>query len=419
MLAAVVVVLVMGAGAGGWCAASAFQSPAQREADAAAPSPGAVTVPVVTETLEETASARGTVRRVSSETVALPAGAGTTVVTAATTPAGAVVEAGQVLSELNGRPLIAMPGQFAYYRDLTPGDAGPDVVQLQSALVAAGYPLRADGAFGPATERAVRALYRHLGYSVLEEEEVVEEERAVQKDAEREDVQGVEPDTDADPPASEGATTDDEAPTAAVTSTGTATATATSTATATATRRLTVPAAELTAVASLPAVAASVAGVGTVAGTERATIALSSGELVAEVEVAASLAMRLAQDTPATVDRDDGTQVPCEIVVVPDLAEDATTALVQVRPAQGYSDDWLGAVVVAVFVLQEVSEESLVVPTGAVVPGGNDLSQVLVQQQDGSFRAVPVTELGTLGGRTAVAPVQPDALTTGDLVKVA
>lgn len=43
-------------------------------------------------------------------------------------------------------------------RTLTQGDAGPEVYQLQRLLAARGYPVEADGRFGPQTLRAVRAF---------------------------------------------------------------------------------------------------------------------------------------------------------------------------------------------------------------------------------------------------------------------
>ena len=47
---------------------------------------------------------------------------------------------------------------------LKPGDTGSEVVQLQKALVAAGYPLgKADGAYGDATTNAVKAFQSDNG----------------------------------------------------------------------------------------------------------------------------------------------------------------------------------------------------------------------------------------------------------------
>src|SRR5262249_47508406 len=51
------------------------------------------------------------------------------------------------------------------YRDLVDGDVGPDVTQLQRALLSLGYdPGPVDGVYGAATGAAVAALYDARGY---------------------------------------------------------------------------------------------------------------------------------------------------------------------------------------------------------------------------------------------------------------
>ena len=53
------------------------------------------------------------------------------------------------------------------WRDLTPGETGPDVTELQQALASLGYYDDGDtaGYYGPATEYAVTLYYEHLGYT--------------------------------------------------------------------------------------------------------------------------------------------------------------------------------------------------------------------------------------------------------------
>jgi len=53
------------------------------------------------------------------------------------------------------------------WRDLTPGESGPDVAELQNALASLGYYDGGDtaGYFGSATEDAVALYYEHLGYT--------------------------------------------------------------------------------------------------------------------------------------------------------------------------------------------------------------------------------------------------------------
>jgi peptidoglycan hydrolase-like protein with peptidoglycan-binding domain len=53
------------------------------------------------------------------------------------------------------------------WRDLTPGESGPDVTELQRALASLGYYGGGDtpGYFGGATQYAVSLYYEHLGYT--------------------------------------------------------------------------------------------------------------------------------------------------------------------------------------------------------------------------------------------------------------
>jgi hypothetical protein len=166
-----VAVLLAGlAGAGvALAAASQIQSPEQAAADTRAPSPSVITATVERTVLGETVTAQGTVT--AGRTVAIagggPAPAGEVpVVTAIPLHVGEAVYPGQVLVQVCGQPLIALPGKLPAYRNLVPGDTGPDVLQLQQALGDLGYSISdVPGTFGDSTEAAVAALYAHLGYS--------------------------------------------------------------------------------------------------------------------------------------------------------------------------------------------------------------------------------------------------------------
>jgi len=83
------------------------------------------------------------------------------------TAAGDPVASGQQLAEIDGQPLFALAGPVPAWRDLMPGDSGPDVTELQKALAALGYYGGGDtpGSFGPATQYAVDLYYEHLGYT--------------------------------------------------------------------------------------------------------------------------------------------------------------------------------------------------------------------------------------------------------------
>nr|BFE72343.1 hypothetical protein GCM10020092_056440 [Actinoplanes digitatis] len=78
------------------------------------------------------------------------------------------MRAGDVVIEVSGRPVVALPGVLSTYRDLKPGDDGKDVAQLQRALGRLGlyHDGDDDGHFGAATKSAVRRFYARTGYDV-------------------------------------------------------------------------------------------------------------------------------------------------------------------------------------------------------------------------------------------------------------
>lgn len=80
--------------------------------------------------------------------------------------AGDIVYGGQALYEVDGRPVIAVPGARPFWRDLADGMTnGPDVHQLEQFLAAIGYGanLTVDERFTSATTTAVKAWQRSLG----------------------------------------------------------------------------------------------------------------------------------------------------------------------------------------------------------------------------------------------------------------
>lgn len=84
--------------------------------------------------------------------------------------AGDVIEAGDVVMEIDGEPVIALAGDVPPYRDLAdlPDDmTGDDVLQLEENLAEFGladtFDVTVDGEFTSATEDAVEALQEWLG----------------------------------------------------------------------------------------------------------------------------------------------------------------------------------------------------------------------------------------------------------------
>jgi peptidoglycan hydrolase-like protein with peptidoglycan-binding domain len=81
---------------------------------------------------------------------------------------GQDVREGQVLYQVDGSPVVLLYGQVPTYRNLSEGMSGPDVAELNSALIALGY---APGGqlrghldyFGPVTAVALDRLQSRLG----------------------------------------------------------------------------------------------------------------------------------------------------------------------------------------------------------------------------------------------------------------
>ena len=166
-----VVLVAVLAGAVGWFAGSRIVSPSEAAARAQPPAPSLITAPVERKVLSDDYITRGSV--FSTQTIGVgpaiiaDAPGGRSVVTRGPVSAGDRVSSGQVVLEVSGRPVIALPGTLPAYRDLVVGESGPDVAQAQKALAGLGISTAPDalGSFGDGTSRGFAALYRRLRYS--------------------------------------------------------------------------------------------------------------------------------------------------------------------------------------------------------------------------------------------------------------
>jgi len=164
-----VVALAVSFALGGVVAAAFIKSPAQQAAETQPPPRTVLSAPVVRQVVRNTLVLRGSVSAASTYQVTPTSaqGAQQLVVTAAPKAAGSLIRAGDVMAEVSGRPVIALPGMQPAYRDLTVGAKGRDVAQLQSALAGLGFPSGDNpGSFGSGTAGAVARLYRRLAYPV-------------------------------------------------------------------------------------------------------------------------------------------------------------------------------------------------------------------------------------------------------------
>ena len=174
---------------GGLIGSSFVKSPQQVAADTAAPPPTATTAKVVSQVLTSSVEMRGVVYPATQydvypsapESDAGASGAGTPAggsaagggssgvvyISRLDVAAGRTISNGERLAEIDGEPLFALAGHVPAWRDITPGESGPDVAELQRALGSLGYYQGGDtpGFFGTATQDAVSLYYEHLGYT--------------------------------------------------------------------------------------------------------------------------------------------------------------------------------------------------------------------------------------------------------------
>ncbi|HXC80256.1 MAG TPA: peptidoglycan-binding protein, partial [Trebonia sp.] len=170
---------------GGLIGASFVKSPQQLAADTAAPPPAVTTALVVSQILTASVEMRGTVYPATQYDVyatapssssggasagggASSGGGGSAVyISKLDVAAGDTIISGKQLAEIDGQPMFALTGPVPAWRDLAPGETGPDVTELQQALGSLGYYDEGDmpGYYGAATEYAVTLYYEHLGYT--------------------------------------------------------------------------------------------------------------------------------------------------------------------------------------------------------------------------------------------------------------
>jgi hypothetical protein len=108
---------------------------------------------VQTRTLQDTVPLTGTLARKQIRNVTAGSAG---LVSAVTTTDGSTAHTGQTLFSLNGRPAIAETGTVPFFRSLTLGDQGQDVLQLKKILAAAGdYPGPINDYFNQQTQFAL------------------------------------------------------------------------------------------------------------------------------------------------------------------------------------------------------------------------------------------------------------------------
>jgi len=165
ILALVAVVAVLSA-AVGWYGGQRIKSPAEVAAETEPPPASLITVPVEERSLTTSVVIRGQVEfEDAAEIPVNPSPTGATIITQVHKAPGDDLNEGDAVIEVAGRPLFVMEGELPVFRSLGPGVEGPDVQQLEEALVRLGYsPGAVDEVYDNGTEEAVVAFYRAAGY---------------------------------------------------------------------------------------------------------------------------------------------------------------------------------------------------------------------------------------------------------------
>jgi len=153
-----------------WIAGANILSPAEAAARTAPPTPSPILVPVEKRVLTSDVVTRGTARFGSPQSISLAPSTlktGPGIITMVP-ERGAALDEGDVLMLASGRPVFVIQGEIPVYRDIIPGNAGDDVLQLEAALKRLGFnPGQVDGTYDESTSEAVADWYSSAGFDAF------------------------------------------------------------------------------------------------------------------------------------------------------------------------------------------------------------------------------------------------------------
>ncbi|WP_286346399.1 peptidoglycan-binding domain-containing protein [Frondihabitans sucicola] len=279
--------------------------------------------------------------------------------------------------------MFAIPGAFAFYRDLEQGISGPDVRQLQLGLTSAGLRVTTDGVFGESTEAAVAALYGRSGYSVPRGEGPSSGDETLQSPS-----------------------NDEVASVPAPPSTPTAPSV------------IRLPRAELTVMSTSSAHVVSVPEVGSPI-LDSTLAVVEHGPMAAVAGVPAEVGSAIREGMKGSLSIGGGRRPVTVTAVIPNKGEAETSTRIELAGSTGeLSESESGHEALLELEVEVVDRDSLLVPTVAVISGGSGSARVQKQTRQGSFVSIPVTEIGQLDGRSAVTATGREKLAPGDHVKV-
>lgn len=369
-----------------WLAATAFQSSAQRDANAQPPEPEPLFVEVNRGDLTDAITLQASAARDDTRQLPVPLTQAASVVTASGVLAGQNLENGSVVFWINGAPVFALEGEFPLYRDLFEGDAGPDVAMIQSALLAMGYPILADGVFGAETISSIRQLYQSVGATAP----MVEKPSEVPNNSGR--AEG-ESQTPADQPVS-----------------------------SVPVKVTYVPASSFMVAPGLPAQVSEVPNVGATLNSETAFLKVSSDRAVLSADVSGDVAHRISVGLTGTATFGDET-VPVAVSSVgvsvssdPGATEVARSVVGLEVEGSTIPPDWFGDHQILVSLnLSEPIIDSVLVPVRAIATDVTGQETVVMQQSDSTLLQVDVETIACLGGMCAITD---GAVGPGSLLRI-
>ena len=165
---AVTVAAAAVAAGGGWLAGRNVKSPDQAALESEPPPASLITVSVELAELTADVITRADVGYDEPASLRLAGALGdreSALVVTWAPERGAELDEGEPAIEIAGRPVFVISGDVPVYRDLRPQDQGPDVQQLETALVRLGYfDGQPDEHWDEATSEAVGVWYQTAGY---------------------------------------------------------------------------------------------------------------------------------------------------------------------------------------------------------------------------------------------------------------
>ncbi|HEV2373889.1 MAG TPA: hypothetical protein VGS19_17160 [Streptosporangiaceae bacterium] len=174
----VVAGLAVVASVGGLLLSTTIKSPAQQAVETKSPGLTRLTAPVQRTVIQNVVQADGAITQPPQISSLSGGGTGNTgaggggnvqqVVTKVFLSPGSFVSPGHVIIEVAGRPFFILPGTVPAYRDMSQGESGSDIAQLQGGLESLGFSIGSDtsGVYGAGTGAAVAAFYQSIGYQV-------------------------------------------------------------------------------------------------------------------------------------------------------------------------------------------------------------------------------------------------------------